>query len=199
MMKRMRLKAERVGPEKLQKILDAWLYMRTSRDLKALLAVMATWSRRSPPPREFLSYLDLAKLVCQKVPSWAFLETELRVAIMEMHFKKPLLCPQRPPLIEAKNVAAIIMNGMARFRELRFPETLERVIKSDATLDSNTLRDFVATIHVCYDSDTIGGTVALAHEELRILSFVAPVQTSGVDSDLDILEACTGSFFVIVS
>ena len=123
---------------------------------------METWSRRMPPAKEFIAYLDLGKLVCQTVPSMAVVQTELRSALLGMHSDKACLGNDRPLLIEAKCIVGILMNGMSRCRDLRFPEKLEAVLKLGNDPKCERLREFAAMITVTYDKP---GLAAICDQE----------------------------------
>ena len=119
-----KMKVARVGSLTIAKALRAWIAGREVYDLSVLLADMSEWRRGMPMPSSFVLYLDLACLLIWESKQLAFSSVELVNAFGSLHnellAEGRLLFPSKEPVpVAARRYAGVLVNGLARFRDLR--------------------------------------------------------------------------------
>ena len=140
-----RIRPKYIGIARHMNMIGGWSKAEGSLNLDGLFSGMSEWGRSMPSPEEFLRYLDLAKRYQRTDPNLCFSQVEICDALETLNdtadgkmLKQGVL-----PALSARDIAATILKGFARYRDLRITSKFLTVGRRCTPQQRDLLMQFV--------------------------------------------------------
>ena len=143
--KLVRIRPKYIGIARHMNMIGGWSKAEGSLNLDGLFSGMSEWGRSMPSPEGLLRYLTLAKRYQRTDPNLCFSQVEICDALETLNdtadgkmLKQGVL-----PALSARDIAATILKGFARYRDLRITSKFLTVGRRCTPQQRDLLMQFV--------------------------------------------------------